>query len=78
MVTDLQVRRLRQKRMEGKSLAAAAAAAGMSVRSAHTWEQGSLPSASRVARTWRTRPDPFVEVWAHGVTGVFNHCRDFL
>ena len=53
--------------MEGKSLAAAAAAAGMSVRSAHTWEQGSLPSASKVARTWRTRPDPFVEVWAHEV-----------
>jgi len=50
--------------MEGKTLAAAAAAAGMSVRSAHTWEQGSLPSESKVARTWRTRPDPFSEVWA--------------
>lgn len=64
MVTDAQVRRLRQKRMEGKTLAAAAAAAGMSVRSAQTWEQGSLPSERKGSRTWRTRSDPFAGVWA--------------
>jgi hypothetical protein len=41
MVTDRQVRVLRSKRMEGKTLEAAAAAAGMSERAPHpgqaTW-----------------------------------------
>ena len=64
MVSDRQVRLLRKKRMEGKTLEAAAAAAGMSERTARTWERGALPSATKEPRTWRTRPDPFVEVWA--------------
>ena len=63
MVTDSQVRLLRQKLMEGKKQIAAAAAAGMSERTARTWKEGSLPSTSKAARVWRTRPDPFAEVW---------------
>ena len=63
MVTDEQVRLLRKKRMEGKTQEAAAAAAGMSVRSARKWEQGALPSQTTTDRTWRTRKDPFEEVW---------------
>jgi hypothetical protein len=64
MVSDRQVRVLRKKRMEGKTLEAAAAAAGMSERTARTWQRGPLPSETKQPRTWRTRPDPFVEVWA--------------
>jgi hypothetical protein len=64
VVTDDQVRRLRQKRMEGKTQAAAAAAAAMSERTARKWEKGPLPSAAERARPWRTRPDPFAEHWA--------------
>jgi hypothetical protein len=63
MVTDSQVRLLRQKLMEGKKQIAAAAAAGMSERTARTWKDGLLPSASKAPREWRTRPDPFAEVW---------------
>jgi hypothetical protein len=63
MVTDRQVRRLREQRMTGKTLAAAAAAAGMSERTARTWQTGPLPSATDRARTWRTRADPFASVW---------------
>lgn len=63
MVTDRQVRLLRQKRMEGKTQEAAAAAAGMSVRSAREWETGPLPSETKRPRDWRTRKDPFSEVW---------------
>ena len=63
MVTEEQVRRLRQKRMEGKSQAAAAAAAGMSERTGRRWEKGALPSQARAPRSWRTRVDPFAEVW---------------
>ena len=64
MVTDAQVRRLRQKRMEEKTQAAAAAAAGMSVRTARSWEHGPLPSETQRPRSWRTRRDPFDAVWA--------------
>lgn len=63
MVTDEQVRLLRKKRMEDNTLEAAAAAAGMSVRTARTWASGALPSHAKKPRDWRTRPDPFVEVW---------------
>lgn len=63
MVKDEQVRLLRRKRMEGKTQETAAASAGMSVRSARNWEVGALPSASKRPRSWRTRPDPFDEVW---------------
>ena len=59
MITDSQVRRLRQKRMEGKTQEAAAAAAGMSVRSARKWESGPLPSQCKPERRWLERqPDP--------------------
>src|SRR5262245_709906 len=64
MVTDRQVRLLRKKRMEGKTLEAAAVAAGMSERAARKWQKGPMPSSSKPERTWRTRPDPFVDVWA--------------
>ena len=61
MVTDAQVRRLREKRMSGKTLAAAAA--GMCERTARAWQSGGLPSTAKAPRTWRTREDPFAEVW---------------
>ncbi len=56
MVTDEQVRLLRRKQMEGKSQEAAAAEAGMSVRTARKWwSVGALPSASKVSRSGATR-----------------------
>ena len=64
MVTDAQVRRLREKRMDGKTLEAAAAAAGMCERTARRWQDGPLPSATKTPRAWRTREDPFAGVWA--------------
>jgi hypothetical protein len=67
MVTDRQVRLLRKKRMEKKTLEAAGTAAGMSERTARKWQYGMLPSATKEPRTWRTRPDPFVEVWVADV-----------
>lgn len=63
MVTDEQVKLLRRKRMEGKSQESAAAMAGMSVRTARKWEEGPLPRATKKPRHWRTRADPFGDVW---------------
>ena len=64
MVTDTQVRRLREKRMDGNTLGAAAAAAGMCERTARRWQDGPFPSGTKTARTWRTRDDPFEDIWA--------------
>lgn len=63
MVTDEQVRLLRSKMNQSKTQEAAAAAAGMSVRSARKWQTGPLPSQAKKERTWRTRKDPFEGVW---------------
>lgn len=58
--------------MEGKSQAVSAAMSGMSVRSARSWEEGSLPSATKAPRLWRTRADQFEEVWASGVVPLLE------
>lgn len=62
--------------MEGKSQATAAAAAGMSVRTARKWESGALPSASKGTRTWRTRTDPFDGVWAEAIVPLLVRDED--
>lgn len=72
MVTDEQVRLLRKKMAEGKTMASAAAAAAMSERSAYTWREGALPSETKSPRTWRTRPDPFSSVWTSEVVPLLE------
>jgi hypothetical protein len=76
MVTDAQVRLLRKKMTEGKTIASAAAAAGMSERSAYAWKQGSLPSETKEPRPWRTRPDPFEAVWEGDVVPLLTADTD--
>jgi len=49
--------------MQGKTQAQAAAAAGMSERTARRWKGRGLPSQSKQPHGWRTRPDPFAEVF---------------
>ena len=64
MVTDQQVRRLMLLIQKEKSLAAAAAKAGMDEKTARKYRRaGKLPSQTRQPHTWRTREDPFAEVW---------------
>jgi len=36
----------------------------MSEKTARHWREGPLPSEARPERTWRTREDPFAEVWS--------------
>jgi len=48
---------------QGKTQEAAAAAAGMSVRTARNWQDGRLPSQTIKTRSWRTRADPFEKAW---------------
>lgn len=76
MVTDLQVRLLRRKLREGKSKEAAAAASGMSSRTARRWQRGELPSHVGQPRHWRTRKDPFAAVWEQDIVPLLESDTD--
>jgi hypothetical protein len=63
-ITDQQVRRYMQSRKDGHTQAAAAARAGFSESTARRLDKTPvLPSQRDRVRRYRTRPDPFVEVW---------------
>jgi hypothetical protein len=65
MVTDLHVRRLRRLDHQGLSKSQAAAKAGIDDKTARKYRRlGKLPSEVRMEHTWRTRPNPFAEVWS--------------
>lgn len=61
---------------EGLTLQAAAAAAGISERSARTWAKGSLPSARKKPRTWRTREDVFAGIWTTEIEPLLRDDED--
>ncbi len=64
MKTDAEVRLMMRERAKGKTQDQAAARAGMSVRTARSYEQAErLPSQGKKPRTHRTRTDPFAEDW---------------
>src|SRR5713101_716157 len=64
MVTDRQVRRLLTEMEKGTTKAIAAAQAGMGERTARKYRRSQrLPSEIQAVHSWRTRPDPFQEVW---------------
>jgi hypothetical protein len=66
MITDNQARKLMKHLQENRTLGVAAAKSGMDEKTARKYRDlGKLPSeleAERI-RTWRTREDPFEEVW---------------
>jgi hypothetical protein len=62
-ITDRQVRRYMSSRREGHSQAAAAARAGFSERTGRRIEAEPRLPSQREGRCYRTRADPFAEVW---------------
>jgi hypothetical protein len=65
MIHDRQVRTLRRWLSRGWALAKAAAKSGMDEKSARRYRKmARLPSEAAAPHGWRTRPDPFQEVWA--------------
>jgi len=64
MVTDSQVRKLMKLIQEEKTLGLAASKAGMDEKTARKYRDlGMLPSEISVEHAWRTREDPFEDVW---------------
>ena len=68
MVTDRQVRRLMSLIPKERTLSLAACKAGMDEKTARKYRRsGQLPSEVHAPHTWRTRADPFAEVWCEVV-----------
>ena len=64
MVTDQQVRRLFKLMQTEKTQAVAAVKSGMDEKTVRKYvKAGMLPSELKKGRTWRTRPDPFTDIW---------------
>ena len=65
MVTDGQVSELRRWLAKGKSLAASARMASMDKKTARSYRDDQrLPSQRKLPREYRTRVDPFADVWS--------------
>ncbi len=65
MKNNREVKLLMSFLQKGLSIQASAAKAGMSEPTARKYRDGGkLPEDLRRQRVWRTRPDPFVEVWS--------------
>lgn len=63
-ISDRQVRRLRKLMEQHGRLNVSAAAAGMDEKTARKYlRAGKLPSEMQVEHSWRTREDPFADVW---------------
>jgi transposase len=64
MIKDQQVRRLKRMLSEGKRLYESAIKSGMDEKTARKYiTTGKLPSEMKKEHTWRTRKDPFKDVW---------------
>ena len=63
-ITDAQVRKLMEEISKHGKVGLAAMKSGMDRKTARGYiKSGELPSARRQSRHWRTREDPFEEVW---------------
>jgi len=76
MVSDKQVRKLWHLLMAGKTAVVAAARTDMDDKTARKYRRlGKLPSELAKPHEWRTRVDPFVEVWAEVCTMLTEETR---
>lgn len=74
MITDHQARKLMKLVQEGEPLSRAALKAGMNEKTARRYRSaGKLPSELQSPHTWRTRADPFAEVWDEVRTRLEAH-----
>lgn len=80
MIEDKQVQKYRKLVSSGrKTREQAAAAAGMSAKTARKWEVGPMPSEVKVRsgpRTWRTRKDEFADPWETLILPELNADED--
>ena len=71
-ITDLQVGRYMNERKDGATQAVAAMKAGISEASGRRIERGRPLASQKPARSYRTRTDPFQEVWRGDVVPILE------
>ena len=71
-ITMQQVRLYMSSRKQGQTQEQASARAGVSERSARRIEDGRIGVLERKERHWRTRKDPFAEVWDSEVVALLE------
>src|SRR5260370_41335788 len=76
MGKDARVGVLERRGMEDMTQETSGGAAGMSVRSARRWGDGMYPSQRRKPHTWRTREDPFAELFDTEVAALLVEDRN--
>ncbi|MET3414962.1 hypothetical protein [Methylobacterium sp. 1030] len=77
-VTDRQVRRFMTSRRESHTQAVAAAQAGFSERTGRRIEAGPTLPSQKPSRTYRTRADPFADVWREELVPLLEALSDSL
>jgi hypothetical protein len=71
-ITEQQVRLYMTHRKQGESQPVASAKAGLSERTGRRIESGELTPGAQKPRHWRTRKDPFSEVWESEVVPLLE------
>lgn len=71
-INDQQKRIYMSQRNQGKSQITAAAMAGISERSARRLEKGEIEPGQERNRHWRTRKDPFADVWESEIVPMLS------
>lgn len=76
-ITDQQVRLYMNKR-KYHSQEVAAAKTGISVRTARRIERDATLPSQKPRQSWRTRPDPFVDVWDSEVVPLLRNAPHLM
>ncbi len=76
-ITDQQVRLYMNKRKH-HSQEVAAAKTGISVRTARRIERDATLPSQKLRKSWRTRPDPFVDVWDSEVVPLLSNAPNLM
>lgn len=76
-INSEQVKLYMENRREGKTQVTAAAKAGISERSGRRAEKGELQPGSKKKRYWRTRTDPFANVWESEIVPLLKKNAQF-
>lgn len=75
-INDNQIRIYMSLRTQGKQQITSAALAGICERSGRRIEKGEIVPEQKIKRHWRTRKDPFAEIWNSEIIPMLSNAPD--
>ena len=75
-INEQQVRIYMSARKDGAKQVTAAAKAGISERSGRRIEKGEIKPCNKPVRNWRTRKDPFEDVWETEIVPMLENAPE--